>query len=73
MKIHKNTRICQNVTHRVKENLTLAQYTNKGTKKFNFPACLSGKLEPRCTSPVGKLRLKSTSRGLSDPNFFVPC
>ena len=24
----------------------------QGTKKFNFPACPSGKLYPRCTSPV---------------------
>ena len=23
----------------------------QGTKKFNFPACPSGKLQPRCASP----------------------
>ena len=64
-------------------DIHVKQVTKQGTKQFNFPACpnflkkffsktftcLLGKLRVKSTSPT----TKSTSPGLSDTNFFVPC
>ena len=47
----------------------------QGTKKFNFPACqnfLKKKIPQTFTCPSRKLRVKSSSTGLLDSNFFVP-